>query len=443
MIISLLWVWACAPSTGGPKGDTAADAHTGSTVPTGSTSATGTLPTGTPTTGTDPHTGGPFTPFEPTWSLVSDGRLLGEGDAIELGTVSAGEPSPIVALSLTNLGSVPWPDPVALTGEAAVWVSPPPATLGPGASAVLELALVADRVGLSDGALVVAAVEFPLRGEVVGRPAVLALGAQRRVLRSEDGGLSWAEQVAATGDPAQRLPSGAVWYGGAALALVGDELLRSADAEAWSPVYIAAGGPLAAVGVLRDRVVVVGPQADLAWSADGQVWTAGVDDSDSTLRAAAAGPDRLVAVGSDRRAVTFDGETWAYDYRSPGVPVTDIVFGNGVFVVSGPTGALEWSEDGTRWNEVSLDGGPWSLAFGDDRFIATSAEAVAESDDGQTWDWVPGAEPGRVSMAWINSTWLSVQAPDVILRSDDLVVWSTVFDGDGVVPGWVFITPEE
>ena len=134
----------------------------------------------------------------------------------------------------------------------------------------------------------------------------------------------------------------------------------------------------------------------VATSSDGDAWTAvelpGVD----AVTAVAFGGGRWViaahaVLGPSQLMVTDDLATVRPATDGPGLKITGLAYGNGVFVAAPENDARMFvSSDGDTWTAVDLAQlWSWSgaeLAFLDGRFYAYGyGSMIAESTDGRTW----------------------------------------------------------
>jgi hypothetical protein len=118
--------------------------------------------------------------------------------------------------------------------------------------------------------------------------------------------------------------------------------------------------------------VAVGSSGRIAWSTNGETWTA-INNTQSTfdttdVNGVAYGDGRFVAVGSGgKMAWSTNGETWTAvtggtgtgaNPSDPGnskfgaIAINNITYGAGRFLAVGGNGRMAWSTDGTTWTEV-------------------------------------------------------------------------------------------
>ena len=151
-------------------------------------------------------------------------------------------------------------------------------------------------------------------------------------------------------------------HGGIASSRDGVNWVRhdTAGAQSWMSVVRGDGQWLA-----------LGRGGELLASVDGTTWT--------TPAPPLLPPDAAAAKHADRRA---------HPAIDIGTALTELVFGNGVYIATGGFGVSFSSPDGVNWTAARA---PTSIAFGDDRFVAPDYGGVDSSVDGTTWTTAPGS----------------------------------------------------
>ncbi len=134
-----------------------------------------------------------------------------------------------------------------------------------------------------------------------------------------------------------------------------------------------------------------------AFSTDGTSWSSMTMPSTSEWRDVTYGNNIWVAVaaGGNRAAYSTNGSTWIAATLPEGADWNAIEYGKGKFVTTAlsdsSTGvAVAYSTNGTTWTLGSIPQGSYSLAYGNNRFVALSggyagATEVSTSFDGITW----------------------------------------------------------
>ena len=280
-----------------------------------------------------------------------------------------------------------------------------------GASPANDITVTLTTVNSSTGAIV----EFDIAG--IGQAGkFLAVGAGTNGAVSVDGS-SWSAEVMPTlgGGNYSSIASGlqddgSSTYQPSAIIVVADgdnTVAYSADADTWLTSNLPAGfdttGSTRAaygnvVGSTTNRFVVISStDTDVTYSDNGgATWT--VTSSpvlDVTgYNAIAYGAGKFVAIkgASTNASYSADGITWT-SVTLPGTAdaATDIIWGNGRFVVLGGTNGIMYSLDGVTWVNNSLTlpltATERKLAYGQGMFIITSddTDQIQYSTDGLYW----------------------------------------------------------
>jgi len=208
------------------------------------------------------------------------------------------------------------------------------------------------------------------------------------------------------------------------------KMAYSEDGEKWTAVEDSTfpnnnKGNINAIAYGNNRFVAVGGSGKMAYSEDGENWTA-VEDStfpaessydlgDNVLtflysiNSIAYGGGRFVAGGSDgTMAYSADGENWtAVEDSKFTFSIYAIAYGNNKFAAGGYLGEMAYSVDGENWTAVT-DSTIWeypytidnidepftsmlhthinAIAYGSNRFVAVSEQGkMAYSADGASW----------------------------------------------------------
>ncbi len=189
-----------------------------------------------------------------------------------------------------------------------------------------------------------------------------------------------------------------------------------AVAPSWNSVTFDAG-----------TFVAIGTSGGLWTSTDGQHWTSH-DTSLHSWQSVAHGTAGWVAIAADGSVATStDGLAWAVDSTAlPGVQLntwlTQVVFGDGVYIV-GSQNAGSWiSTDGLSWTQTAHSFS--SLATGGGTLVGIEGSNAYASSDGVNWSPVsPGAYLN--SLAYANGMFAGTSA-NGIMGSTDGVHWTLV-----------------
>jgi len=264
---------------------------------------------------------------------------------------------------------------------------------------------------------------------------------QAKMAYSADNGVTWT----AVADSKFNFDSeytgiNAIAYGNNRWVAVGSQgkMAYSADnGVTWTAVADSKFGTsdIKAVAYGNNRFVAVGGSGKMAYSANGESWTAVADSTiwdynytfnnapntiKAGIQAIAYGNNRFVAVGSyGKMAYSANGETWTAvadstiwqkgTYYSGGSQVysdiNGIAYGNGKWVAVGGEGKMAYSTDnGVTWTAVA-DSTIWQytysgstytsnigdIAYGNGRFVAVGGSKMAYSTDGTNWTAVAGS----------------------------------------------------
>jgi len=227
---------------------------------------------------------------------------------------------------------------------------------------------------------------------------------------------------------------------------------RTRDGEHWDYFELENVGGRAHGGfVLGDKYYVFNGTSDrglgnlpqILSSKDGETWSEpiklgfagqGPEHTGPTMRVAAVGPDRVVAVGDfGRRMVSMDGEKWAeaewnFDQPERRLSLLTVAYGNGVYVAAGLHGLRVASVDGYRWDEpvLGLEGEHINnLFFDGNQFIAVGHGANYLSRDGRQWQRVENREAPPL-VTYGGGKFVGFNWPARVFVSENAVDWQMV-----------------
>ncbi len=179
--------------------------------------------------------------------------------------------------------------------------------------------------------------------------------------------------------------------GEVAIGIGGNSLIYSRDSVNWFIGTLPSGANLGAITYGNGKFVAVGEGA--AYSTDGFNWTpVSIPTTNKFYSLVAYGNGTFVALGGNSVLYSTDGISWS----AATLPITlggyqGIAYGAGKFVAVSydtPTTGI-YSSDGITWYTSSLPGGSLclSVAYGDDKFIASGSEGspAIYSVDGVNW----------------------------------------------------------
>ncbi|MDB6153137.1 MAG: cell wall/surface repeat protein [Chthoniobacteraceae bacterium] len=123
-------------------------------------------------------------------------------------------------------------------------------------------------------------------------------------------------------------------------------------------------------------------------SGDGKTWQRAASNTSEALFGITAGNTRVVISTANQDILSSsDLSVWSKS-AGPNEPLSDLRFGNGVFVGVGSYGTLWYSTDGLQWSARASGyvGLISRVSFGADRFVAvTSSGEIRVSTDGMSW----------------------------------------------------------
>jgi hypothetical protein len=223
---------------------------------------------------------------------------------------------------------------------------------------------------------------------------------------------------------------------------VGDlgTIVTSTDGLTWSRRTSGTSASLNSIIFANDRFVTVGESGTILTSDDGIVWIRHDVGTTEFLFDVNYGQGTFIAVGATRLVLTsLDGLTW--NVRNDGErDWYGIVYGNGKFVaVGGITvciyanckdhSVLSVSPDAQTWTAAGLDVGQYlsDVAFGNGIFVAVGAGGtIMTSADGENWTpQVSGSTAFLYNVAFGEGTFVVVGSPGgIILSSTDGAQWT-------------------
>jgi len=244
----------------------------------------------------------------------------------------------------------------------------------------------------------------------------------------------------------------AVTWGGGVFVAVGasGKIAYSADGISWTAVSDSKFGTSAinCVAWGDGKFMAGGEGGKLASSVDGSSWELVSNSSFSSSQAINGivwGSDKWAAVGTGRTAYSANGTNWtgassndAFNYQQGAPNLRGVAFGNGTFVLVGPSGgqaygsSLASSTNGINWTARNIgnltqdDDYVTSVCFGNGKFIARNRKMILYSSNGTSWDKVAGLSSSinLYGVAAGNGKFAAVGANNAILFSNDGISWT-------------------
>ncbi len=375
----------------------------------------------------------------PGLSLVWEGRVLADGDRLQVATAPAGiDEEQRLILVLTNRGS----SERSLGGAPELWVEgelwtlaeSPPETLDPEES--VEIVLALNPLGATGARLAEARLQVPegptihLEGQIPRPLRLVVTGDGGWTAISEDYGATFSDLVVPSSDSHDGGPL--VWGNGRFFR-------EDRSGQGWFTTGV------------------------WSWSEDGLTWNTSTFADEFWVGACAHGLSRFVCVRSDTISWSERGETIFHEATRWGQMLNRITFDGTRFVAVGRGGRRAWSVDGSSWGgETTHPAGIqyYGVALGTDllgnsKLVAvggTDGHTLSQSvDGGLTWadsELCSDRYATLTGVAFLNGIWLvtgfSNACPDHYLSLDGGETWSgfNLSGGSvrllGVFGGWFF-----
>ncbi|HNC23132.1 MAG TPA: hypothetical protein PLU52_02920 [Opitutaceae bacterium] len=240
----------------------------------------------------------------------------------------------------------------------------------------------------------------------------------------------------------------------AAIAGLGLMLIAAAAAVTSSPYWnwrnpLPHGNDFNAVAYGGGQFVAVGRGGAISCSPDGQNWTTAISGTTVELTDVVYGNGRFVVASYALNGVLVsnDGRTWIRPAIPPSyewLRATRLAFGAGRFVVAGDSGYVASSTDGSVWSAGAsgLTSIITDIAFGGDRFVAvTHTGESCYSTDGQHWIvGGPTATPSIIfhtRVAYGDGRWLALGSGRVATSTNG-TTWTRTSADLSNESGWVY-----
>jgi hypothetical protein len=225
---------------------------------------------------------------------------------------------------------------------------------------------------------------------------------------------------------------------------------------------IAYGGPAG-----KEKYVVVGEYAHIAYSANGKDWTQvprALNDVDGVTTQFSSqgrpmgivyGNGKFVAVGVNTIAYSGDGVAWHKALLPSGrtqYSLRAVAYGGPAgsekFVAVGNDGRIIYSEDGVSWSKVEnspiVNEITHGLKYVGGKFIVQYYARIAYSDNGVDWQLMTNTPPYNFNISYGNGKWLGYVAeydlgtPGNNLKNqvyvlDNITTWSPVSEPVSII----------
>ncbi|HYF96312.1 MAG TPA: S-layer homology domain-containing protein [Symbiobacteriaceae bacterium] len=249
---------------------------------------------------------------------------------------------------------------------------------------------------------------FIPRLESIQSAGNLFIGFDQEMMYTSLDGYRWVPRIRTL--DGRGLPQRVIRSAGGYVGAGGGQVWTSHDGESWT----ASGTALASVTGLaygNGRFVAVG--SGWAVSEDGDKWK--VFSGTRELSDLAYGDDIFVSVSESGKLFTSkDGLEWE-ERADAGEELTSVAFGNGRFVALGRNGTLLVSTDAVRWDASARSEAtfraPGRLLFEEGQFVAAGGEGpVMTSPDGGAWTEQPRAFGRMAQLARANGRYLGLDS---------------------------------
>lgn len=217
----------------------------------------------------------------------------------------------------------------------------------------------------------------------------------------------------------------------------GGNIRTSVDGLSWTNQTSGTTARLKRVVLDQNGFVAVGDSGTVLHSVDGQQWKLVLSSFISGgFGGIAYGNGHFVASHFNEMLRSDDGRAWGgSQVAGNGVNLAKVAYGAGKFVVvanNTPNAVLFTSPDGVAWHEPILPTTVplTTVAFLNNRFLATGAGAILSSCDGETWNVVDSTSHTWLEIAYGDGLFLALSDQEAAnatfaATSRDGVVWET------------------
>lgn len=265
-------------------------------------------------------------------------------------------------------------------------------------------------------------VDWSLRSIDVGPGGFVAIGLSGGILKSLEG-RDWEIQA----EPVPGNTFYSIACGPEHCAAVGGAgaILENDNTEHWNPVSVGRRNFLLRVLYADGQFVAAGGRGAILTSLDGTTWnlrTLGGVLNSVGIGGVVYGNRQFVAVGSLGTVLNSpDGLRWTAVNSEVNYHLSDVVYGNGVFLAMGPreptirAGGAIVSADGVHWTQT------WSnhlssATFTGDRFVIADGGNLWESRVGTNWVRIAEGSAENYSLAYGNGVYVGTGTSGSLYR---------------------------
>ena len=224
----------------------------------------------------------------------------------------------------------------------------------------------------------------------VGNQLEIGVGTRATIFSSSDG-IDWTLRLA---ERTAGVLTGIVFGDGLFVAIGGTNAWTSPDGLTWARRNVGLRDGLSVVAYGKGLYLVGSGSGEIATSTDGFHWNPSPTRTEAGIQSIAYGNGRFVGLSYSHLLASTDGTNWV---RTATVApednyLTEVEYGNGLFIIVGLFGRLMTSPDGVGWTtrETGGDDRFVSVNYHDGEFVAVGYPGgygliVSISFDGLTW----------------------------------------------------------
>ena len=220
-------------------------------------------------------------------------------------------------------------------------------------------------------------------------------------------------------------------YGGGQFVAVGEggTILTSPDGTVWTKRVSGNSLWLVSVGYGNGLFVVVGDQGTILTSPDGITWTQRRTGG-TRINAVAYGNGFFLAVDEGGGSwKSQDGISWTFNPTVwSGTQLRGLVFVTPTFVVTGASGRIQVTNDGTNWTPRSINTTNFieSIAYGRRTYVVLGATNLTfTSRDNATWTPQQNSPAYFHGVGYFNELFVGAADNGTVVTSPDGKVWTT------------------
>ena len=212
----------------------------------------------------------------------------------------------------------------------------------------------------------------------------------------------------------------------------GRTLLSSNDGLIWRETIIGAGAvgtSLRAAAAGPNELVAVGTSGTILHSSNGQRWNSRTSGTSSQLNDVTFGAGLFIAVGNSGVVLaSADALTWSPQAAPANLALNGIIFEKNLWIITGASGRIFTSSNGTLWTQrtTNTTNALNKSAFGNGIFVAVgSAGTILNSTDGITWNLAAApTKEALTDVAFGGGTFVTVGSGGATFTSTNGTTWT-------------------